>query len=91
VAGRIRSSEKSSDLMGNQTCNLPVCSIVPQPIILPCAPHYQCSHIYFQPHTVIFFVLIFHNPVSKYISSFTVIIFISSMLINLLVMSYIDP
>jgi hypothetical protein len=38
VAGRIRSSEKSSDLIGNQTHDLPACSIVPQPATLPNAP-----------------------------------------------------
>jgi hypothetical protein len=29
VAGRVRSIEKSNDLIGNQTCNLPACSIMP--------------------------------------------------------------
>jgi hypothetical protein len=38
AAGRIRSSEKSSDLIGNRTRDLPVCSIVPQPTTLPRAP-----------------------------------------------------
>jgi hypothetical protein len=31
AAGRIRSSEKSNGLIGNQTHDLPACSIVPQP------------------------------------------------------------
>jgi hypothetical protein len=31
VAGKIRSIEKSSDLIGNRTRNLPACSIAPQP------------------------------------------------------------
>jgi hypothetical protein len=35
VAGRIRSIEKSSDLIGARTRNLPACSIVPQPTTLP--------------------------------------------------------
>jgi hypothetical protein len=35
--GRIRSIEKSSDLIGIQAHNLPACSIVPQPTMLPCA------------------------------------------------------
>jgi hypothetical protein len=34
VAERIRSIEKSSDLTGNRTCNHPVCSSMPQPIML---------------------------------------------------------
>jgi hypothetical protein len=34
AAGRIRSIEKSSDLMGNQTRDLLACSIVPQPAML---------------------------------------------------------
>jgi hypothetical protein len=38
AAGRIRSTEKSNDLIGNQTRNLPAHSIVPQPIMLPLAP-----------------------------------------------------
>jgi hypothetical protein len=37
-AGRIRSSEKSSDHTGNRTRDLPACSIVPQPTTLPRAP-----------------------------------------------------
>jgi hypothetical protein len=37
VAGRIRSIEKSSDLIGTRTRDLPACSIVPQPTMLPCA------------------------------------------------------
>jgi hypothetical protein len=35
VAGRIRSIEKSNDLIGNRTCDLPTCSIVPQQTTLP--------------------------------------------------------
>jgi hypothetical protein len=35
VAGRTRSIKKSSDLIGNQTCDLPACSIVPQTTMLP--------------------------------------------------------
>jgi hypothetical protein len=38
AAGRSRSFEKSNNLIGNQTCNLPACSIVPQPTTLPRAP-----------------------------------------------------
>jgi hypothetical protein len=30
-AGRIRLIEKSNDLIGNRTCDLPACSLVPQP------------------------------------------------------------
>jgi hypothetical protein len=42
AAGRIRSSEKSNDLNGIRTRDLPVCSVVPQPTMLPHAltvPH----------------------------------------------------
>jgi hypothetical protein len=35
AAGSIRSLEKSSDLIGNRTCDYPACSILPQPITLP--------------------------------------------------------
>jgi hypothetical protein len=39
AAGRIRSTEKeSNDLIGNQTRDLPACSIVPRPTTLPRAP-----------------------------------------------------
>jgi hypothetical protein len=35
AAGRIRSIEKSGELIGNGTRDLPACSIVPQAISLP--------------------------------------------------------
>jgi hypothetical protein len=35
VAGRIRSTEKSNDLIGNRTRDLPACGIVLQPTIIP--------------------------------------------------------
>jgi hypothetical protein len=38
VAGRIRSIEKSDDLVGNQTRDLLACSVLPQPTTLPRAP-----------------------------------------------------
>jgi hypothetical protein len=38
AAGRIRSIEKSNDLIGNQTRDVPACSIVPQPTTLPRSP-----------------------------------------------------
>jgi hypothetical protein len=38
AAGRIRSIEKSSDLIGFRTRDLPASSIVPQPTTLPRAP-----------------------------------------------------
>jgi hypothetical protein len=40
VAGRIRSIEKSNDLIGIWTQDLPACSIVPQPTMLPRAPNF---------------------------------------------------
>jgi hypothetical protein len=40
AAGRIRSTEKSNDIIGNQTRNLSACSIVPQPTTLPRATYY---------------------------------------------------
>jgi hypothetical protein len=39
VTGRIRSIEKSNDLIGNRTWDLPACSIVPQPTTQLRAPH----------------------------------------------------
>jgi hypothetical protein len=57
VAGRIRSIEKSNDLIGNQTHDLPACSIVPQSSTLPRAPttkqkqqkkNKQCDHASFK-------------------------------------------
>jgi hypothetical protein len=38
ATGRIRSTKKSSDLIGKRTHNSPAYSIVPQPTTLPCAP-----------------------------------------------------
>jgi hypothetical protein len=38
AAGRVRSIEKSNDLIGNGTRDLPACRIVPQPTTLPRAP-----------------------------------------------------
>jgi hypothetical protein len=38
AAGSIRSIEKSNDLIGNRTRDLPACSVVPQPTTLPPAP-----------------------------------------------------
>jgi hypothetical protein len=38
TAGSITSIEKSNDLIGNQTRDLPDCSTVPQPTTLPRAP-----------------------------------------------------
>jgi hypothetical protein len=43
VAGRIRSIEKSSDLIEHGTRDLPACSIVPQRIMLGCS--LDLSHI----------------------------------------------
>jgi hypothetical protein len=37
VAGMIRSTEKSNNLIGNQTHNFPAYRIVPEPTMLPCA------------------------------------------------------
>jgi hypothetical protein len=39
AAGKIRSIEKSNDLIGIRTCDLPACSIVPLLATLPCAPN----------------------------------------------------
>jgi hypothetical protein len=38
VSGRIRSIEKSKDINRTRTCDLLVCSIVPQQTMLLCAP-----------------------------------------------------
>jgi hypothetical protein len=34
TAGRVRSTEKSNDLIGNRTRDIPTCGIVPQPTTL---------------------------------------------------------
>jgi hypothetical protein len=44
-AGRIRWIEKFSDVIGNLTRNLPACSIVPQPTMLPRGPLYSLVYI----------------------------------------------
>jgi hypothetical protein len=43
VAGRIRSIEKSNDLIENRTRDLPACSVVPEPTTLPRAPSKKWS------------------------------------------------
>jgi hypothetical protein len=42
-AGNIRSIEKSNDLIGNGTLDLPACNILPQPNMPPRAPVYITS------------------------------------------------
>jgi hypothetical protein len=39
AAGRMKSIEKSNDLLWNLTHDLSICSIVPQPTTLPCKKH----------------------------------------------------
>jgi hypothetical protein len=41
VTGRIKSLKSSSDSIGNGTCDLPVCSAVPQPTAPPRTPIYN--------------------------------------------------
>jgi hypothetical protein len=41
----IRSIEKSNDVVGNQTCDLPACSMVPQLVTLPLAQGMPKIHI----------------------------------------------
>jgi hypothetical protein len=43
AAGRIRSDEKSNDLIGNRTHDLPACSTVPQATTLPRAHNQICT------------------------------------------------
>jgi hypothetical protein len=45
AAGRIRSIEKSNDLIGNRARDLPTCSIMPQPTML------QRAHTYTRTYT----------------------------------------
>jgi hypothetical protein len=54
MAGRIRSIEKSNDLIGNRTRDLPACSIVPQPTKLTCEPS-ACTHIIVKQSNYILF------------------------------------
>jgi hypothetical protein len=42
AAGRITSTEKSNDLIGNRTRDLAVCSIVPQPTTLQLSSTFTC-------------------------------------------------
>ena len=35
---RLRQMKNSNDIIGNQTCDLPACSAVPEPTVPPCAP-----------------------------------------------------
>jgi hypothetical protein len=45
VAGRIRSIEKSSDLIETRTRDLPACFIVPQPSTIPRAPYLEFKQV----------------------------------------------
>jgi predicted RNA binding protein YcfA (HicA-like mRNA interferase family) len=44
AAGRIRSIEKSNDVIRNRTRDLPACSTVPQPNMLPRAPYEKLEY-----------------------------------------------
>jgi hypothetical protein len=63
AAGRIRPIEKSSDLIGNRTRDLPNCSVVPQPTTLPHAPdtlHISRNQVsYLFPFCSYFFFIFF--------------------------------
>jgi hypothetical protein len=48
--GRIRSVEKSSDLIANRTRNLPACSVVTQPTTLPGGPKLLMQYFLFIYH-----------------------------------------
>jgi hypothetical protein len=53
AARRIRSTEKSNDLVGNRTRDLSACNIVPQPTTLPGAPYYSlCGHKFYTRNAV---------------------------------------
>jgi hypothetical protein len=60
VAGRIRSIEKSNDLIVNQSRDLPGCSIVPQPTMLLAGAGMvpQFGHDHFLPNPVQFIYLL---------------------------------
>jgi hypothetical protein len=63
-AGRIRSIEKSNDLIGNRTRNLPAWYIVPQPTTLPRAPYVFSTGI-----TLPLFLSFTHSDPSREIPS----------------------
>jgi hypothetical protein len=46
AAGRIRSIEKSDDLIKIRTRDLPACSVVPQPTTLPRAPLHTLTAVF---------------------------------------------
>jgi hypothetical protein len=45
AAGSIRSIEKSNELIGNRTRDIPACSMVPQPTTLPHAPFFSTASV----------------------------------------------
>jgi hypothetical protein len=53
AGGRIRSIEKSGDLIGNRIRDLPACSIVPQPTMLPCASFGCRNHMEFRVQSTV--------------------------------------
>jgi hypothetical protein len=55
MSGRIRSIEKSNDLIGNRTRDIPACSRVPQPTSLPRTPLIKIDTVHKQK-TACYFV-----------------------------------
>jgi hypothetical protein len=76
AAGRIRPTEKSNDLIGNRTRDLPACSIVPQPTTLPLAPvrqrsrHKEFSKSYFHQNLHFQFKNCFDDSSSRSLSAY---------------------
>jgi hypothetical protein len=58
---QIRSIEKSNDLIGTRTCDLPACSIVSQPTTLPGAPN---------EHSSGYKDAFLHNNITAYLGAF---------------------
>jgi hypothetical protein len=50
AAGKIMPMKKSSDTIGNQTRDTPVCSALPQPTVLLRAPYYYYYYYYYTPY-----------------------------------------
>jgi hypothetical protein len=77
VAGRIRSVEKSNDLIGTRTHDLPACSTVPQPAMLLHALYFWlCQHDINSGHSCTFLntdlrVLPLCRPVHQYMFNCT--------------------
>jgi len=57
------SMKNSNETIGNQTCNLPTCSAVPQPNALPCAPCHSTTAMFMIWYDMIWYDMIWYDMI----------------------------